>query len=42
LRELVELGVEVERSSLPVPEELPLKSEPCPTSGVRLVADDVL
>jgi hypothetical protein len=42
LREQVELGVEVERPSLPIPEELALKSEPCLTSGVRLVTDDVL
>jgi hypothetical protein len=38
----VELGVEVERPSLPIPEELALKSEPCLTSGVRLVTDDIL
>jgi hypothetical protein len=38
----VKLDVEVERPSLPVPEELPLKSEPRLASSVRLVADDVL
>jgi hypothetical protein len=38
----VELGVEMECSSLPVSEELVLESEPCLVSGVRLVTDDVL
>jgi hypothetical protein len=38
----VELGIEVERPSLPIPEELALESESSPTSGVRLVTDDVL
>jgi hypothetical protein len=42
LGEQVELGVEVERPSLPVPEELVLESEPCLASGVRLVTNDVL
>jgi hypothetical protein len=32
----------VERLSLPVPEELSLKSEPHLASSIRLVADDVL
>jgi hypothetical protein len=38
----VELGVEVECPSLPVPEELALESEPCLACGVRLVMHDVL
>jgi hypothetical protein len=38
----VELGVEVERPSIPIPEELVLESEPRLARGVRLVADDVL
>jgi hypothetical protein len=38
----VELGVEVERTSLPIPEELVLESEPCLTGGVWLITDDVL
>jgi hypothetical protein len=42
LREQVELGVEVERTSLPIPEELVLESEPRLTGGVRLITDDVL
>jgi hypothetical protein len=42
LREQVELGVEVERSSLPIPEELVLESEPRLTGDVRLITDDVL
>jgi hypothetical protein len=42
LREQVELGVEVERSRVSVPEELVLESEPRLTGRVRLVADDVL
>jgi hypothetical protein len=42
LGELVELGVEVKSSSVPVPEELFLEGEPRLTAHVRLVADDVL
>jgi hypothetical protein len=42
LVELVELGVEVKSSSVPVPEELFLEGEPRLTARVRLVADDVL
>jgi hypothetical protein len=42
LREQVELGVEVERPSLPVPEELVCESEPCLVRSVCLVTDDVL
>jgi hypothetical protein len=42
LRELVELGVEVKGPSVPVLEELFLKSEPHLVAHVRLVADDVL
>jgi hypothetical protein len=42
LREQVELGVEVERTSLPIPKELVLESEPHLTGGVRLITDDVL
>jgi hypothetical protein len=42
LREQVELGVEVECPSIPIPEELVLESEPRLARGVRLVADDVL
>jgi hypothetical protein len=38
----VELSVEVERSSLLIPDELVLESEPCLTGGVRLITDDVL
>jgi hypothetical protein len=38
----VELGVEVERPSIPIPEELVLESEPRLARSVRLVADDVL
>jgi hypothetical protein len=42
LRELVELGVEVEGLSVPVPDELFLEGEPCMSAHVCLVADDVL
>jgi hypothetical protein len=42
LREQVELGVEVERPRIPIPEELVLESEPRLASSVRLIADDVL
>jgi hypothetical protein len=42
LREQVELGVEVECPSIPIPEELVLESEPRLARSVRLVADDVL
>jgi hypothetical protein len=42
LGELVELGVEVQGASVPVPEELFLEGEPRLTARVRLVADDVL
>lgn len=42
MRELVELGVEVEAPSVMVPEELFLKSEPHLSARVRLVVDDVL
>jgi hypothetical protein len=42
LGELVELGVEVKSSSVPVPEELFLEGEPRLMARVRLVADDVL
>jgi hypothetical protein len=42
LGEQVELGVEMERSSLPDPEELVLEKEPRLASGVCLVTDDVL
>jgi hypothetical protein len=42
LREQVELGIEVERSRVSVPEELVLESEPRLMGRVRLVADDVL
>jgi hypothetical protein len=42
LREQVELGVEVERSCIPIPEELVLESEPRLARSIRLVADDVL
>jgi hypothetical protein len=38
----VELGIEVERSRIPIPEELVLESEPRLACSVRLVADDVL
>src|SRR5687767_1569062 len=41
LKELVELNIEVEGPCVPVPEELLLKSEPCLSAHVRLVADDV-
>jgi hypothetical protein len=42
LREQVELGVEVERPRIPIPEELVLESEPRLARSVRLIADDVL
>jgi hypothetical protein len=42
MRKLVKLGIKVECSSLPVPEELFLKSEPHLSSRDHLVADDVL
>jgi hypothetical protein len=42
LRELVELGVEVESPSVPVPEELFLEGEPHLSTRARLVADNVL
>jgi hypothetical protein len=42
LREQVELGVEVERPRITIPEELILESEPHLARSVRLVADDVL
>jgi hypothetical protein len=42
LGELVELGIEVKSSSVPVPEELFLEGEPRLTARVRLVVDDVL
>jgi hypothetical protein len=42
LREQVELGVEVQGASVPVPEELFFEGEPRLTARVRLVADDVL
>jgi hypothetical protein len=42
LREQVELDIEVERSSLPIPEEMVLESEPRLTGGVRLITHDVL
>jgi hypothetical protein len=42
LREQVELGVEVERPRIPIPEELVLESEPRLACSVRLIADDVL
>jgi hypothetical protein len=42
LREQVELGVEVQGASVPVPEELFFEGEPRLTTRVRLVADDVL
>jgi hypothetical protein len=42
LGELVELGVEVKSSSVPVPEELFLEGEPHLMAHVCLVADDVL
>jgi hypothetical protein len=38
----VELGVEVQGTSVPVPEELFLEGEPRLTAHVRLVVDDVL
>jgi hypothetical protein len=42
LREQVELGIEVQGASVPVPEELFFEGEPRLTARVRLVADDVL
>jgi hypothetical protein len=42
LREQVELGVEVQSASVPVPEELFFEGEPRLTTCVHLVADDVL
>jgi hypothetical protein len=42
LREQVELGVEVQSTSVPVPEELFFEGEPRLATCVRLVADDVL
>jgi hypothetical protein len=42
LREQVELGIEVERPRIPIPEELVLESEPRLACSVRLIADDVL
>jgi hypothetical protein len=42
LGELVELCIEVQGASVPVPEELFLEREPRLTACVRLVADDVL
>jgi hypothetical protein len=42
LGELVELCVEVQGASVPVPEELFLEGEPRLTARVRLVTDDVL
>jgi hypothetical protein len=42
LGELVELGVEVKGASVLILEELFLEGEPCLTTRVRLVADDVL
>jgi hypothetical protein len=42
LREQVELGVEVEHTSLPIPEELILENEPRLTGDVRPIRDDVL
>jgi hypothetical protein len=42
LGELVELCVEVQGASVPVPKELFLEGEPRLTARVRLVADDVL
>jgi hypothetical protein len=42
LREQVELRVEVERASFPVPEELLLECDPRLVSRALLVADDVL
>ena len=38
----MELGIEVQGASVPVPEELFLEGEPRLTARVRLVADDVL
>jgi hypothetical protein len=40
LREQVELGVEVQGASVPVPKELFFEGEPRLTACVRLVADD--
>jgi hypothetical protein len=42
LREQVELGIEVERPCIPIPEELVLESKPRLARSVRLIADDVL
>jgi hypothetical protein len=42
LREQVELGIEVQGASVPVPEELFFEGESRLTARVRLVADDVL
>jgi hypothetical protein len=42
LREQVELGIEVQGASVPVPEELFFEGEPLLTVRDRLVADDVL
>jgi hypothetical protein len=42
LREQVELVIEVECPSIPIPEELVLESEPRLARSVRLVVDDVL
>jgi hypothetical protein len=42
LREQVEIGVEVQGASVPVPEELFFEGEPRLMARVRLVADDVL
>jgi hypothetical protein len=42
LREQVELGIKVDGSSVPVPEELFLEGEPRLAARVRLVTDDVL
>jgi hypothetical protein len=42
LGELVELGIDVKSSSVPIPEELFLEGEPRLMVRVRLVADDVL
>jgi hypothetical protein len=42
LREQVEMGVEVERPRIPIPEELVLESEPRLARSVRLIVDDVL
>jgi hypothetical protein len=42
LREQVERRVEVERPSLPIPDELLLKGDPSLASGALLVANDVI